>query len=521
MVLSPKTYQFLVSVFASVGSILYGYDLGVIAEVISCKAFERDFNNPTSIDTGVVVSLFTGGAFFGSMFAGPVGDHLGRRWTIFLGAIIFIIGGAFQTAAQTLHWLWGGRAIAGLGVGFLVMIIPVYQGEIAHPSIRGRVTALQQFMLGIGSFVAGWLSYGTYTINDSGAYRIPLAIQLIPAVLLAALILLFPESPRWLIDHGRADEGLKTLAKLHANGDIEDPWVKAEFAQIEDAITFDHEHEAKSYLDLFRNRSSFRRLLIACSLQASAQMTGVSAIQYFSVDIYGQVGISGQDTLKYQAINNILALLAQASCVVLIDRFGRRWPLIGGNLVNCLMFLIATVLIARFPPGADTTSGGAGWGFIVVTWLYNISFSATCGPLSWIIPAEIFDTHTRSKGVSIATMLSFAFNTMIGQVTDLAIASVGWRYYMVFVICNFTNALWFFLVLPETKNLPLEEMNYLFTNAPWVVPGTDRAAYAADLNADLERRAGEIREKHEDGHEEREEVVAADRAGAGKVAAER
>lgn len=105
------------------------------------------------------------------MFAGPVGDYIGRRWTIFLGAVIFIIGGTFQTAAQDLHWLWGGRAIAGLGVGFLVMIIPVYQGEIAHPSIRGRVTALQQFMLGIGSFVAGWLSYGTYPIKNSGAYR--------------------------------------------------------------------------------------------------------------------------------------------------------------------------------------------------------------------------------------------------------------------------------------------------------------------------------------------------------------
>lgn len=120
---------------------------------------------------GVVVSLFTGGAFFGAFFAGPAGDRLGRRWTIFLGSIIFIIGGVFQTAAQTIHWMWGGRAIAGLGVGFLVMIIPVYQGEIAHPSIRGRVTALQQFMLGIGSFIAGWLSYGTFSIPSSAAYR--------------------------------------------------------------------------------------------------------------------------------------------------------------------------------------------------------------------------------------------------------------------------------------------------------------------------------------------------------------
>lgn len=124
-----------------------------------------------SSNRGVVVSLFTGGAFFGAFFAGPAGDRLGRRWTIFLGSIIFIIGGVFQTAAQTIHWMWGGRAIAGLGVGFLVMIIPVYQGEIAHPSIRGRVTALQQFMLGIGSFIAGWLSYGTFSVPSSVAYR--------------------------------------------------------------------------------------------------------------------------------------------------------------------------------------------------------------------------------------------------------------------------------------------------------------------------------------------------------------
>lgn len=159
------------SVFASFGSILYGYDLGVVAEVIACDAFNEYFHSPTSVQTGVAVSLFTGGAFFGAGFAGPTGDYVGRKWTIFIGGVIFIIGACFQTAAQTIEWLYGGRAIAGLGVGFLVMIIPVYQGEIAHPSIRGRVTALQQFMLGIGAFVAGWLSYGTYTIKNTGAFR--------------------------------------------------------------------------------------------------------------------------------------------------------------------------------------------------------------------------------------------------------------------------------------------------------------------------------------------------------------
>lgn len=518
--------QFLVSVFASLGSILFGYDLGVIAEVVASSSY-LDLFEPSKDETGMVVSFFTGGAFFGAMFAGrchvfplfieagenirrekhnltqeghssgPSGDWFGRRCTIVIGSIFFLLGGALQTGAQTISYLMVGRALAGVGVGFLCMIIPIYQGEIAHPDIRGQVTALQQFMLGIGALIAGWLSYGTFHLEGTAQWRIPLGIQIVPAVFLALLIFFFPESPRWLIDNGKDKEGLKTLARLHAHGNETDTWVLAEYEQILESLRVSHEQEAKSYMELFRNRSSFRRLFIACALQASVQMTGVSAIQYFSVDIYGQIGINSDEALRWQAISAVLALIAQATCIFLVDRLGRRRPLIGGNLINSLMFLIATVLIAKFPPGKKG-SGGAGWGFIIVTWLYNISFSATCGPLSWIIPAEIFDTHTRSKGVSIATMTSFAFNTMIGQITAPAIDQIGWKYYLVFVICNFTNAIFFWLVLPETKKIPLEEMNNLFSNSHWIVLGNDRESYKAYMAEDIERRAQEIREKEGD-----------------------
>jgi hypothetical protein len=110
--------------------------------------------------------------------------------------------------------------------------------------------------------------------------------------------------------------------------------VKAEYDQIQESITFEHENEAKSYIELFTNRSSFRRLLIACTLQASIQMTGVSAIQYYSPTIYKQIGIGTSQTLKYQAINNIIALVGEACCVLFIDKLGRRRPLIFGNLLN-------------------------------------------------------------------------------------------------------------------------------------------------------------------------------------------
>ncbi|KAH7084546.1 general substrate transporter [Paraphoma chrysanthemicola] len=494
MALPPKWYQFLVGLFASLGSLLYGYDLGVIAQVIASQSFKTKFK-PTTPEEGAVVSVFTGGAFFGAGFAGPMGDKLGRRKTILVGALIFCLGGALQTGAQGLSYLYAGRSLAGVGVGILCMIIPVYQGELAHPDIRGRITALQQFMLGIGALSAAWISYGCYVgfepTND-GQWRTSLGIQVIPAVFLAALILLFPESPRWLIDHGRVEDGLRTLAQLHAHGNENDPWVQAEFQQIQDMITFEHEHEAKSYGELFKDRSCFRRLFLACAIQASIQMTGVSAIQYYSVTIYGKMGIAGDETLKYQAISSIIALIAQFLCILFIDHFGRRWPLILGNLGNMVTFIISTIMLAVFPPGTSNNKAAA-WGFIVITWVYNFSFSATCGPLSWIIPAEIFDTKTRSKGVSIACMVSFAFNTMIGQVTGIAMESVGWKYYILFVVCNLTNAIFFYCFLPETAKRPLEEMNYLFTNAPMFVPGMDKTDWAPA--ADLERRVQEVEAK--------------------------
>lgn len=124
MALPPKWYQFLVGVFASLGSFLYGYDLGVIAEVVASETFTAKFA-PTTVQTGLVVSMFTTGAFFGAAFAGPSGDWLGRRLTIMTGGIIFVLGGSLQTGAQNLAYLWAGRFLAGLGVGFLTMIIPL------------------------------------------------------------------------------------------------------------------------------------------------------------------------------------------------------------------------------------------------------------------------------------------------------------------------------------------------------------------------------------------------------------
>ncbi|KAI5846552.1 MFS sugar transporter [Morchella snyderi] len=482
MAIPPKWYQFLVGLFASIGSFNYGYDLGIIAQVVASDSFVAKFS-PSDNEKGLVVSLFTAGAFCGSFFAGYLGDWVGRRGTIAIATATFILGGGLQAGGQNIGFLQAGRFVAGIGVGVLCMIIPLYQAELAHPTIRGRITALQQFMLGIGALCASWIGFGAYkgfAPTDDNQWRVPLAIQCVPAAILGLLIFLFPESPRWLIDNGQVSLGLKTLAKLHAHGNEDDPWVRAEFEQIQDQITHEHEHSAKTWGELFKNKSNFRRIFLCVALQSSIQLTGVSAIQYYSPDIFKQIGVSTERTLLYQACNSIVALVGQFLCILFIDHFGRRWPLIFGNLGNCVTFIVGAILLAKFPPGKDNPMS-AQIGFIATTWIYNFSFSATCGPLSWIIPSEVFNTATRSRGVSLSTMMSFAMNTMIGQVTPIAMTNIGWKYYMLFIVCNFTNAIFFWALLPETAKVPLEAMDNLWENAPWFVPTMESKDYLGDL----------------------------------------
>jgi sugar porter (SP) family MFS transporter len=354
------------------------------------------------------------------------------------------------------------------------MIIPIYQAELAHRKIRGKITSLQQLFNATGQIFATWIGYGCYMTwagtGDSREWRIPLAIQIVPSLFLGALIFLFPESPRWLCDHDRSEEALKTLAKLHAYGDINDAYVLAEYELIHAQIAEEHSHKKIGYLDLFRGWPNLRRTILVMAIQASCQMTGVSAIQYFSPQIFAQIGISTSLSLLFQAVNAIFAFLGTTATILTVDKVGRRPLEIYGCAFLCATFIVNAAIIKVFPATAPST--GAHWAFVVLTWLFNFVFFWTSGPLSWAIPAELFGTAMRLKGVSWGAMTSFAFNTMIGQVTPIAVTAIGWKFYLVFVVCNATNALFFWAFQPETKGLNLEDMDELFRDHPLFVPGS-------------------------------------------------
>ena len=175
------------------------------------------------------------------------------------------------------------------------------------------------------------------------------------------------------------------MAKLHAHGDTNDPYVLAEYELIQAQIAEEHSHKKIGYIDLFRGRANLRRTILVMAIQASCQMTGVSAIQYFSPKIFAQIGIDTGMSLLFQAVNAIVAFLGTSVCILTIDSVGRRPLEIYGCLFLCATFIVNSAIIKVFPTSSGNSS--AHWAFVVLTWLFNFVFFITSGPLSWSIPA--------------------------------------------------------------------------------------------------------------------------------------
>ncbi|EPQ53327.1 general substrate transporter [Gloeophyllum trabeum ATCC 11539] len=477
-------YTWLCGLFAALGSVTFGYDLGIIASVLPAEDFNRVTGNPDATQQGLITGCLLLGAFASSIIT----DAIGRRRAILAGCLLFFLGGGLQCGAQSISYMYGGRFLAGMGIGMLAMLAPLYQSEIAHPSIRGSLTTLQQFMLGIGAFIASFIGYGLYHGTTGPVqWRVPLGIQILRKCFV--LNSLLPESPRWLAMKGRNQEVLQVLARLHAHGDVNDTFVVAEYQEITHQVELEKQFTQNAWSQLLTNPSNLRRLILGVALQFSVQMTGVSCIQYYSPQIYASIGIDTSTTLGLQSGNSVVALIGEGLCVLFIDRLGRRGPLVWANILSGITFIIGTIIIAVYPAGSGNAN--ASRAFVAMTWLFNLFFSAAIGPLSWAIPVEMFNSATRAKATSITSSAAWISNFMIAQVSPIAFDNVGWRYYLVFAVCSMSNALFFWSFLPETKGIPLEELDSYFDSVPLFVPGS--GVHVRDARArEEELRRGEI-----------------------------
>ncbi|RJE18102.1 MFS sugar transporter [Aspergillus sclerotialis] len=459
-----RLYTISLAVFAATGSFLFGYDSGVMTDVIESKNFLSFFNTTqTSAIVGAINSTFSGGAAIGSLQGGLTMDRFGRKFTIQLGALICLIGAILQASAMNLAMILIGRILAGWAVGLMSMSVPVYQAECAHPSSRGLIIGLAQQMNGVGFIVSTWVGYGSLHAPDTSQFqwRFPLAFQAFPAIMLLVGMLFLPESPRYLIEKERHDTAMKVLKRLHFDG-TNGEWIKTEYNEIKSTIEAENVVAAPSWISMFRVPQWRTRLLHGVAVQVFTQMTGVNVIAYYQTILYNALGITGNRNTLVAGIYNCIGPLTNLIFIVfLLDKVGRRKPMMFGAVAISITLICEAALNSVNPEGKRAGYSIAGVFFIFcITIIFSLSF----GPCSWVYMAEVMPMQIRGKGNAFATGIgNWAVGTLWSQVSPIALGSIRWKFYLVFIIWNMCVSLpVIYFLFKETTQKSLEEIDLLF-----------------------------------------------------------
>ncbi|KAJ1959632.1 hypothetical protein GGI12_004240 [Dipsacomyces acuminosporus] len=474
---------YLIGCIAAMGGLLFGYDIGVMSSVMVMKHWIEFFNDPQEVGLGVIVSILTAGCFVGALFAGWLADKYSRKRTIIAGAVLFIIGSIIQCAAANRGMLIAGRFINGLSVGFLSMVVPMFQSEVAAPEVRGRLVSLQQWAITWGIMIAFWIDYGCGFIESHASWRVPLGLQMVPAIILLLGMFFVPYSPRWLVNNDRIDEAQQVLARLRSRGDLNAPEVIEELEEIREAVRAEKEAAQHSYLELIKYPIR-RRIILGVGIQIFQQLTGINVIMYFAPKIFEQAGLTGTNASTLaQGINGVVNMLSTIPAILWVDRWGRRRTLIIGSIVCGGSYLVQAIIKgATSHPTLDDgkvnlhMAKGPSYVVVVLVYVFVAGFAFSWGPIGWIYPSEIFPMHVRSKANSITTAANWLFNFIIGLVCPILLKKINWKLDIIFAIFMALALSSVYLFYPETKNRYLEEMEVVFTGSVWAFKDKKRIA---------------------------------------------
>ncbi|KAF2432270.1 MFS monosaccharide transporter-like protein [Tothia fuscella] len=498
--LHGKKLLYFTTVFVSLGVFLFGYDQGVMSGIITHLTittrgphFKDYFNQPSRAEIGTMVAILEVGAFISSISVGKLGDVLGRRRTILYGSLIFIVGGTLQSFANGMPMMMLGRFVAGLGVGALSTIVPVYQSEISPPHNRGKLACIEFSGNVFGYAASVWVDYACSLIPNDLAWRIPLIMQVVMGMLLCIGSFLILESPRWLLDHDHDEEGIVVIANLYGKGDIHNPKAREEYREIKMNVLLQRQEGERSYSDMFKRY--YKRVFIAMSAQALAQLNGINVISYYAPLVFEQAGWVGRSAILMTGINSITYLMSTIPPWYIVDTWGRRLILLSGAVAMIISLSGISYFIFIDIRATPTM-------VVIFVMIYNAAFGYSWGPIPWLYPPEILPLSIRAKGASLSTATNWAFNWLVGEMTPILQEWIQWRLYLLhafFCAVSFV-VVWF--IYPETANVRLEDMNSIFGDATTVMPTPETLAAAESLfgddarspvpSLDLRRQTGSI-----------------------------
>jgi sugar porter (SP) family MFS transporter len=481
-----KNYDGRVTIFvlvacvvAATGGLIFGYDIGISGGVTSMEDFlvkffpsvyktmkdETSGTNQYCKFDSQLLTLFTSSlyvaALVASFFASVVTRAFGRKISMTLGGIVFLMGAILNGAAINIEMLIVGRLLLGVGVGFANQSVPVYLSEMAPAKLRGALNIGFSMAVTIGILVANLVNYGTNKIKGGYGWRISLGLAAVPAVIMTLGSFFLPDTPNSMIERGHREKAKAMLQKIRGTENVDE-----EFQDLIDAS-----EASKKVQHPWKNISQPRyrpQLILSMLIPFFQQLTGINVIMFYAPVLFKTIGFGADASLMSAVILGLVNVVATLLSILSVDRFGRRMLFLEGGIQMIVCQIgVGIILGMKFGVTGEgsLSKGNANFVLFLVS-TYVAAFAWSWGALGWLVPSEISPLEIRSSGQAINVSVNMFFTFVIGQLflTMLCHMKFGLFFFFAGFVILMTFFVYFFV--PETKGVPIEEMNRVW-KAHW------------------------------------------------------
>ncbi|KAI9810810.1 MAG: hexose transporter hxt1 [Pycnora praestabilis] len=488
--------SFVMGVLVSMGGFIFGYDTGQISGFLTMPDFLQRFGQRgadgtysfSNVRSGLIVGLLSIGTLAGALFVSPIADKFGRKYSISFWSLMFCVGVVIQiSASHVWQQVAVGRLIAGSGVGALSILVPMYMSESAPRQVRGALVSTYQLFITLGIFIADCINFGTEARANTGAWRIPMGIGWIWALILGGGILFFPESPRYAFRHGRVEEARTTMSKLYGTSETHRE-VERELREIKEKLDAERIGGKHPWYEVFTGPRMAYRTLLGITLQALQQLTGANFFFYYGTSIFQATGLSNSyvTAMILGGVNFGCTFFG----LYVVEHFGRRKALIyGGSWMTVCFLVFASVGAFALDNKTPNNTPQAGAAMIVFACLFIAGYASTWGPIIWAIIGELYPSRYRAKSMALATSSNWLWNFLIAFFTPFITGAIGFKYGYVFAGCNFAAVLIVYFFVCETQGKTLEEIDTMYImhvtpwkSSHWIPPPNEELITADRLN---------------------------------------
>lgn len=469
--------QMLLCLFSIVGffcSTMNGYDGSLINNLLQNEWFRAKYNvGNDGIWSGIVSSMYQIGGVVALPFVGPAVDGFGRRWGMFIGAAIVVIGTIIQSTSNARPAFMGGRFLLGFGVSIAASAGPMYVVEVNHPAFRGLLGAMYNTLWFSGAIISAGSARGGLNVGGDYSWRLITWLQALFSGVICLFCLFLPESPRWLFVNGKKDKAREILVKYHGNGNDDSPWVALQMHEYEELLNEDGADKRWwDYRALFRNRSAVYRLACNVTMSIFGQWAGNAVLSYFLGSVLDTAGYTGSiEQANITLINNCQQFAWAILGASVVDRFGRR-PLLLFSFSACtIVWLGMTIASNQFEQSyigqsADDkalySNDAASKAALAMIFIFGAVYSVGITPLQALYPVEVLSFEQRAKGMAFSNLAVNAAGLLNQFAWPVSMEQIGWRTYIIFTIWDAIQVVVVYFFLPETKGRTLEELDEIF-----------------------------------------------------------